>query len=214
MSLTIILIIITALISYQAVQNPSLYDKLVFQPYTIKRKGEWHRFLTHGFIHSRQNWTHLMVNMFVLYQVGENVESYFNAFFGQGIGRIALLFLYLSAIICSSIPSYLKHQDNPAYGAVGASGATSALIFAFALFQPWAWFIFPPLPAILMAVGYVFYSNYMSKQSRDNIGHDAHMYGAIYGLLCTLALAFALNPKVIEYIIQAFLAGPTPPPFF
>ena len=214
MSLTIILIVITALISYQAVQNPSLYEKLVFHPYTIKRQGEWHRFLTHGFIHSRQSWTHLMVNMFVLYQIGQAIEMYFGAFFGEAVGRIAFLFLYLSAIICSSIPSYIKHQDNPGYSAVGASGATSALVFAFILFQPWEWFIFPPLPGVLLGIGYVVYSNYMSKQNMDNIGHDAHMYGAIYGLLCTLALAFALNPEVIEYIRQAFMAGPTPPPFF
>lgn len=214
MSLTIILVVVTALISYQAVQNPALYEKLVFKPYTIKRTGEWHRFLTSGFIHSRQSWIHLMVNMYVLYQIGEMVEMYFGGSFGDATGRIAYFFLYISAIICSSIPSYIKHQDNPGYGAVGASGATSALVFAFILFQPWAWFIFPPLPGVLLGVGYVWYSSYMSKRNMDNIGHDAHMYGAIYGLLCTLALAFALNPKVIEYIRDAFLAGPTPPPFF
>ena len=214
MSLTIILIIITALISYYAVQDPSLYDKLVFKPYIVKRQGEWHRFLTSGFIHSRQGWTHLMVNMFVLYQIGQAIEMYFGVFFGQATGRIAFLFLYLTAIICSSIPSYIKHQDDPGYGAVGASGATSALVFAFILFQPWEWFIFPPLPGVLLGIGYVWYSNYMSKQNTDNIGHDAHMYGAIYGLLCTLALAFALNPEAIQYIREAFMAGPTPPPFF
>jgi len=200
MNLTFILIGITALISFQAKQNPSLYNKLVFHPFTIKRQGEWHRFLTHGFIHSRAGWTHLALNMFVLFQFGLFVEGKFIGLFGVSTGRLVFLFLYLSAIVFSSIPSYAKHQDNSSYGAVGASGATSALLFAYVLFKPWQMFDFPPLPGILLAVGYVVYSHYMSKQNMDNIGHDAHLYGAIYGLLCTLGLMFALRPSQLEII--------------
>lgn len=213
MSLTIIIIIITSLISYQAIQDPVLYQKLVFHPYTVKRNGEWHRFLTSGFIHSRQSWNHLLINMFVLFQIGDVVERYFLLFFGELWGRVAFLFLYFTAVICSSIPSYIKHQDNPSYGAVGASGATSALMFAFVLFRPWDWFVFPPLPGLLLAIGYIWYSDYMSKKNMDNIGHDAHKYGAIYGLLCTLALAFLLNTDMIVFVIEQVKIGPQLPNF-
>lgn len=214
MSITIILVVFTALISYQASQNPQMYNKLIFHPYTMKREGEWYRFLTSGFIHSRENFFHLIINMYVLYQIGEFVEAAFAQFFGGAVGRIAYLGMYLAGIVCSSIPSYLKHQDNPSYFALGASGATSAIVFSFILFRPWEWFIFPPLPGVFLALGYLWYSDYMGKKNMDNIGHDAHKFGAIFGVLCTFGLALALNPRVIELIIAMLLAGPVPPPFF
>lgn len=214
MSVTVILVVLTALISYQAAQNYTMYEKLLFRPYAMKRAGEWQRFLTHGFIHSRNGWTHLLVNMFVLYQIGEQVEGAFTDIFGGMKGKMLYLLLYLSAIVFSSVPSYLKHRDNPGYAAVGASGATSALVFAFILFAPWAWFIFPPLPGVFLAIGYLWYSNYMSKRNIDNIGHDAHMYGAIYGLLLTVTLIYYYKPQVLQAIWGNFLAGPVPPPFF
>lgn len=213
MSVTIILIIFTCLISYQAIQNGEMYSKLLFHPYSMKHRGEWYRFITHGFVHSNQNFAHLLVNMFVLYQIGEFIEFAFGRFFGTVTGRVAYVLLYLTAIIFSSVPSYLKHQDNPGYSAVGASGATSALVFSFILFRPWDWFIFPPLPGVFLALGYLWYSDYMSKRNLDNIGHDAHKYGAIYGLLATLAICFAFNPEVIDYILGQLLAGPKPPDF-
>ena len=213
MSVTIILIVLTSLISYQAFQDRVLYERLTFRPYTIKRNGEWYRFLTHGFIHSNQGWEHLLINMFVLYQIGRAIEYYFGELFGMPLGIILYVGLYLAAIIVSSIPSYFKHQDSPHYGAVGASGATSALVFAFILFDPWQWFIFPPLPGVLLAIAYVWYSRYKSQQNNDNIGHDAHLYGALFGLFATLAFVWFLQPAYLDGIINN-LMSPKGPGYF
>jgi membrane associated rhomboid family serine protease len=211
MSLTLILVIMTGLVSFQAFNNPELLYKLRFHPVSIKDQGQWYRFLSHGFVHA--SWEHLLINMFVLYQFGEFIEYMFNGLFGDGIGRIMYLVMYLSAIVIASIPSYFKNEHNTYYSAVGASGATSALVFAYILFQPWGWFIFPPLPAILFGVAFLWYSSYMEKRGMDNIGHNAHFWGAVYGVAFTVISAAVLNPDLIDMFIYQLLQGPTPPSF-
>lgn len=212
MSITLIIIIITGLVSYQAFNNAELKAKLLFHPYTIKRQGEWYRFLTHGFVHA--NMQHLLINMFVLWQLGEFIEAQFNQVFGPTQGMIIYIVLYLAAIIMSSLYSYGQHQNNPGYAAVGASGATSAVLFSFILFLPWEWFLFPPLPGILLGVAYLYYSSYMSKHGYDNIGHDAHFFGAIFGVLYTIGIALLFRPELLSFFIDQLLTGPKPPPFF
>ena len=211
MSLTLILVILTGLVSFQAFNSPEMQYKLRFHPVSVKNNGEWYRFLTHGFVHA--NWEHLLINMFVLWQFGEFIEYMFNGLFGPGIGRIMYLFLYLSAIVIASVPSYFRHENNSYYAAVGASGATSALVFAYILFQPWGWFLFPPLPAIIFGVAFLWYSSYMEKRGMDNIGHNAHFWGAVYGVAFTLISAAVLNPGLIDVFIAQLLQGPTAPSF-
>jgi membrane associated rhomboid family serine protease len=212
MSLTIVLVIMTGLISFQAFNNPAMREKLLFRPYFVKENGEWYRFVTHGFVHA--DWTHLLVNMFVLWQFGKVIESVFTSLiFGQTLGKIAFLALYLSAIIVAAVPSFIRHANAPYYGSLGASGATSALVFGYILFAPWNWFLFPPLPAIILGVVYLWYSSYMSKRGADNIAHDAHFWGAVYGLAFVLVSIVALNPTLLDYILSELLAGPKPPNF-
>ncbi len=187
-------------------------QKLIFHPYTVNQNKEYGRFLSHGFIHS--NMTHLIVNLIVLYQIGSIVETYYNSIFGPVMGPVAFVLLYLSSIIIASVPSYFQHQDNPAYAALGASGATSALVFAFILFDPWAWFLFPPLPALILGIAYLWYSNYMDKRGTDNIGHNAHFWGAVYGLVFTIIAIQAFQPTYMRFFWSKLMAGPTPPPFF
>jgi membrane associated rhomboid family serine protease len=125
MSLTLIIIILTGLISFQAFSNPAIQQQLIFHPHTISRTGQWYRFLSHGLIHA--NLQHLLINMFVLWQFGEVIElRVFLPLFGDLYGRLLYIFLYFSAIIVASVGTYVKHQNNPGYAAVGASGATSA----------------------------------------------------------------------------------------
>lgn len=214
MNLTLILVIMTGIISYQAFENTSMRNKLLFHPASVKEFGEYYRFLTHGFVHA--NWQHLLINLFVLYQFGEVIESIFASpkVFGPTFGRILYVLLYLTAIVLASIPSYFKHQDNQYYSALGASGATSALVFAYILFNPWGWFLFPPLPAILFGVAYLWYSSYMSKRGVDNIGHDAHFWGAVYGAAFTIGAVLVFRPSIVTNFINVLLAGPEPPPFF
>lgn len=212
MSITLILVAMTCLISYQAFNNPSMKQQLLFYPVAVKSEGQLFRFLSHGFVHA--NWTHLLVNMYVLYIFGEYIEFKFAGLFGEVGGRIAFLLFYLSAIIAASIPSYFRHQDDRSYRALGASGATSAMVFCYVLFNPWGWFLFPPLPAIIFGIAYLWYSSYMDKQGTDNIGHNAHFWGAVYGLVFLLVSMAVLQPGWISDILTQLLKGPTPPPFF
>ena len=212
MSLTLILVIMTAIISYQAFNNPAMRQKLIFNPAVVRERGEWYRFLTHGFIHA--NWMHLIVNMYVLWIFGEVIERFFvSAVFGRGLGYIMYLLLYLSAIVVAAIPAYIRHAGNFHYNALGASGATSALVFAYILLDPWQWFLFPPLPALLVGILYLWYSSYMDKRGGDNIAHDAHFWGAVYGLAFTVASAIIFRPELLQYFVDALMQGPSAPQF-
>ena len=200
-SITLILIIMTSLISFQATNNPAMMEKLIFRPASIKNGGEWYRFLTHGFIHSPRSWFHLIINMYVLYIFGEDIEFWFNDIFGSALGKLAYILFYLAAIIISSIPTYFRHQDNYAYAALGASGATSAIVMAFVIHHPWSWlllFFVIPIPAIVAGVLFLFYSSYMDKKGTDNIGHNAHLWGAIFGVVFVILSLAALRPDLLE----------------
>ena len=211
MSITVILVILTGVISFQAFSNISMQQQLLFHPVSIKERGQYYRFLTYGLVHG--GWGHLLINMYVLYIFGEYTEPLYHYLFGPAMGRIAYLLFYLSAIVISSVPSYFQHQDNTLYRAVGASGATSAMVFAFVLLNPWQWFLFPPLPAVIFGVGYLWYSSYMDKKGGDNIGHNAHFWGAVYGLFFTIASIMAMKPEMMNVILERLLAGPTGGPF-
>lgn len=211
-SLTLVLIILTCLISYQAFNNPEMKAKLLFRPVDI-RNGEYYRFFTSGLIHG--DFSHLLFNMWALYIFGELVENIFITYlFGPTIGRVAFLLFYFSAVAVASLPSYFRHQDNYAYSALGASGATSALSMIFIMFLPWEWFVFPPLPGILLAVGFLWYSSHMDKRGGDNIGHNAHLSGAIYGIGFIIVASLLLKPELLTYMLQQLLAGPQPFPGF
>jgi membrane associated rhomboid family serine protease len=205
-SITLIIVIMTGIISYQAFSNISMREKLILHPVSIKERGEYYRFLTHGFIHA--DFGHLLINMYVLYVFGEYVEQVFTApqIFGPTKGRIIFVVLYLGAIILSSIPSYFRHQTNNFYRALGASGGTSAIVFAFIIFDPWQWFLFPPLPGILMGVGYLIYSSYMDKRGGDNIGHNAHFWGAVFGFLFTIVMFQIYAPEMIDVFIERLMS--------
>lgn len=209
-SLTIILIGMTALISYQAFNNTGMKYKLAFHPASVKEFGQFYRFLTSGFVHA--DWQHLLFNMYVFYLFGDMLEQVFSQFmFDPTVGRLVFLFFYLSAIVVSDIPTYIKHQDNTAYSSLGASGATSALLTAYILFDPWGWFIFPPLPGVILMVGYLWYSSYMAKRGTDLIAHDAHLWGAVYGLVFMLVITALFSPQLMTYFIDQFLQGPRLP---
>lgn len=212
LSITLILVAMTALVSYQAFNNPSMQRKLLFHPASVREFGEWYRFLSSGFVHA--NWGHLLINMFVLYQFGEVLEYLFSKqIFEPMAGRLIFLFFYLSAIVVADVPTFFKHRDNHAYASLGASGATSAMVTAYVLFQPWGWFIFPPLPGILFAVAYLWYSSYMAKRGGDNIAHDAHLWGAVYGLVFMLGLAAFYKPSLLQFFIAQLMQGPSMPSF-
>ncbi len=190
----------TVVISLIAFERPNIFRRLQFSPMAVLQRNEWDRMIGHGFIHGGM--LHLAINMFVLWMFGVKVEAYYYSHFGKAMGAFLFVFLYLGGLIVASLPSLKKHAENPSYNAVGASGAIASVLFAFILFEPTATLIiFPipvPLPSFLVAILYVLYERYMEKRGGDNVAHDAHLWGAVYGVLFT-ALA---HPGSIPQLFQ------------
>jgi membrane associated rhomboid family serine protease len=189
MNITNIIILITAVISILAMNNEDLFSKFRFNAYDVKHSNQWYRFFTYGFLHA--GYVHLFINMLVLFSFGVIVESYFKIYFPGKSGFYYIL-LYIGGLILSIIPSFGKHKNDVFYNAVGASGAVSAVVFSSIILYPAGkifLFLIPvPIPAPVFGVLYVGYEYYMAKNSRDNIGHDAHLWGALFGLIFTIAL--------------------------
>lgn len=187
-SLTNFILILTAYISYRAFQNRDELEKWIFSPYLIKKNQEYYRFLSSGLIHA--NGMHLILNLFALYMFGNTVEMFFQVYFPNA-GRTLYLLLYFGGMIAADIVPYLRNENNPAYRSLGASGAVSAVVFSFILFAPLApmSFIFVPFvrfPAIVLGVLYLAYSYYASRNINDGIGHEAHLFGGLFGLAFTI----------------------------
>lgn len=202
MSVTLIIIAITCLISIPAFKNRRLFDQLKHHPYTEKREKEYYRWLTSGFLHGSE--MHLGINMFVLYQFGTTVEYRFQTMFGDTTGAVLFLVMYLLTIVLADTPTFFKHQDNPYYSAIGASGGVSGVLMSYVLLDPWAmlglYFVIP-MPAIIFAVLYLWYESWASKNAKDNIGHDAHFWGAIAGVVITLVF----NPSIYMSFVRTLL---------
>jgi len=199
-----VLVGITCVVYFITSSKPELINKFIFYPRLIDQTKQYYRFITHGFLHANQ--MHLFVNMIVLFSFGSALEHYFARQVGASQGVIYFLLLYFSALIVSSIPSYLKHRDDPSYRALGASGATAAVLFSCILFNPWAnllLFFVIPVPQIIFGVLYIGYEYYQSQKANDNIGHDAHLSGAIYGVVFTLVSM----PEVAGIFAQKLLGN-------
>lgn len=199
MSVTILIVVVTALISIQAFSKPGMLDKLKHHPYSEVRNGEWYRLLTSGFVHG--GWVHLLVNMFVLYMFGEYIEQAFVSLWGATFGRVLYLVMYLLAIVAGDLPTLIRQKDNPGYASIGASGAVSAVLFIYILLNPWEtlWlYAIIPIPAIIAGVGYLIYSSWASRNQQDRIDHLAHFYGALFGVVFVIVL----QPRLIGYFIE------------
>jgi membrane associated rhomboid family serine protease len=199
--ITLIIIGLTALISIPAMNNPELKMRSIFNAYAIKHNREWYRFVTHAFVHA--DWMHLLFNMYVLYIFGVKVERDYMDLF-ESKGHLFYILLYVGGVIMSSLYSYEKHKDDMYYNALGASGAVSAVLFAGILINPnmgiGMMFIPVFIPAWIFGPLYLLYSWYMAKRGTDNIGHDAHFWGAVYGVVFTLCLNHHLATEFIDKI--------------
>jgi membrane associated rhomboid family serine protease len=183
MNLYLIILIATVAVSVLSFNQRELYAKLLFSPYEIQRKNQWYRFFTYGFVHA--DFIHLFVNMWVLYIFGEAVEFSFLFLFAKK-GLLYFGLLYVGGLLFSTIYAYGKHRNNYLYSAVGASGAVSSVVFAYIMMNPLAdlrLFIIPfDIPAFVFGLLYLIYSWFMAHRGKDNIGHDAHLFGALYGI--------------------------------
>jgi membrane associated rhomboid family serine protease len=199
--MTILIIIATVAISMLAFSNREVMDKLLFSPYRTIHNKEWHRLITHGFVHA--DYVHLFVNMFVLYSFGSAVETIFKSLQYSGIIQSSILnfaLLYFGGIVIASLTTLKKHKDNFYYHSVGASGAVSAIVFTYIFFDPLQKLLFMfiiPIPAIVFGILYLAYSHYMSKKGGDYINHDAHFVGSVFGFIYPLLI----NPKLISIFL-------------
>ena len=200
-TVTLILITIISLTSVFAFYQPNIMAQMQFSAFQVYHRNQYYRLVTHAFIHA--NWEHLIVNMIVLLSFGNLVERYFRGYFGdQGVYYYLLLFF--GSVIFSSLWSLYKQKNNYYYNAVGASGAVSAVLFAAIFFDPWSsiyFFGILPIPGIIFGGLYLYYSWYMSRKNIDNIGHDAHFLGAVFGFCLPIIISPAL---FMEFIILLF----------
>ena len=197
--ITIIIIVVTAAVSVICFSQAGLFETLKFSAYDVWHRRQWHQLLTYGLVHG--GWGHLLFNMITLYCFGRIVEQYFGAVFGDK-GPVLYVVFYVTALIVSTIGDLIKFRDNPSYSAVGASGAVSAILFAAILFEPrmgiYIYLIPIPVPAYIFAPLYLVYCIIMARKNVDNIGHSAHFWGAVYGLLFPLLL----RPDIFTHFLN------------
>ncbi len=172
------IIVVTACISIYAMKRPEVLRKMMLSPYQVMHNNAYYRILTHGFVHA--DGMHLAINLFVLWEFGSVVEMEFGEEFP---------FLYFGAIIAASIPAIVKHKNNISYNSLGASGAVSAVLMAFIVAHPshtLLLFFVIPIPAILAGLLFFIFERSMQKRGGTGIAHDAHIYGAGFGLIYAL----------------------------
>ena len=200
--ITVIIIAITCIVSILCFNGTLNGNNLIFNAYQVWHRKEWYRMLTSGMIHS--GWGHLFFNMLTLYFFGRVVEQYFSAAFGGVLGTVLYVVLYVSALAISSLGDLVMYRNNWNYNALGASGAVSAVLFASILFAPkmgiYIYLIPIPVPGYIFAPLYLLYCWYMAKRNMDNIGHTAHFWGAVYGILFPIIC----KPDVLSFCLSQF----------
>lgn len=200
--ITPIIIAVTVAISILAFRSENLFERLQLNPYLVHHKSQLHRIITHGFLHA--DWIHLFVNMIVLYSFGSAVENRFDILESKGMisnATLHFLILYFIGMMISTSSTIKKYKDNYNYNAIGASGAVSAVVFAFIFFSPVNTLLLMgiiPIPAIIFGVLYLVYSQYMRKKSGGNVNHDAHFIGAVFGFIYPILL----EPSLVKYFFS------------
>lgn len=191
---TLIIIAITCLVSFIAFGNRKLMDALIFWPPAVTRGHDYSRFIGYGLVHA--DGRHLLFNMITLFFFGRAMEGFINAH----LGAYGFAFFYVLGLIVSILPAYLRHRDDDQYRSLGASGAVSAVLFAFILIQPWSTIIIfvLPVPAIVYAVLYLGYTIWMDRKDADRINHSAHLWGAAYGIVFLVVM----EPRVIGVFLD------------
>jgi membrane associated rhomboid family serine protease len=201
MEVTFGIVLFTVVASIVGFTNEELFSRLRFNAFDVKHSNQWYRFFSYGFLHA--NWVHLLVNMVVLFSFGKLVEHHLHGYFREKYILYYIL-LYMGGLLLSIIPAYGKHKNDVFYNAVGASGAVSSVIFACILIFPKnpinLFFIPIDIPAWIFGILYMAYEFYMSRRAKDNIGHDAHFWGAVYGVIFIIALKPSLAKAFLVQI--------------
>lgn len=194
---SLVIIAVTCIVSILGFNNAELVRQLILWPPAIARDKQYYRLISYGLVHADP--MHLFFNMFTLYFFGRAM----GALYTQYLGPLGFAIFYCGALIASILPTYWRNRGNSRYRSLGASGAVSATLFAFILLQPWATILVfvIPMPAILYAILYVVYEFYLERQGVDNINHNAHLWGAAYGVLFTIVM----EPRVLAIFLAQLL---------
>ncbi len=198
---TLAIIVANVVFSFIGFSSNSFMAKTIGWPYFEKNSRQYYRMITSGFLHA--DWTHLIFNMFTFFFFGQSLEIIFAR---QGLGgTVSYLLLYFLSLIASSLPGFFKHGDDQSYRSLGASGAVSAVVFGAIVFEPWtSIYLYGAikLSAMLYAVLYIIYCVYMGRRGGDNVNHDAHLWGAIFGVAFTITVVACMNPALFGYILE------------
>ena len=190
-----LILLFTVVTSIYAFNDNGLYGKFMLHPYSVSRRYKVYTLLTSGLIHA--DWMHLIFNMITFFSFGFPLE--------RAIGSWQFGLIYLLGLILSDIPTVIKHKNDMWYNSLGASGAVSAILFSAILLSPFSTMYILPIPfpiwAIVFGPLYLIYCVYASRQSRDNINHDAHFFGALTGLIFTVLLVPGVVPNFLSQLM-------------
>jgi membrane associated rhomboid family serine protease len=204
--ITYTLLAIIVIFSVYCFNDRKAMQKYLFHPYSIKRKGEHYRFLTHAFIHG--DYMHLAFNCLALYSFGQALENhFFPQLFGEKAGKIYYVLLFTGGIYAASLTEYFRNKNNPDYSSLGASGAISSILFCFIMLSPLSriMLFFIPIQgwlagALLLGVSYYLIRRKKTSSYTDNISHESHFWGAMFGMVFILVLKPALLKIFIAQI--------------
>ena len=189
-------IVIFSLIGFN---NRNFLEKYLFSPYWVKHDREYYRFVSHAFLHNDIG--HLIFNCITLFYFGRVFEDYLNVLYGPLIGKIIFWAFALMAMFASSSIAYFRHKDNPNYRSLGFSGVGCAILFATIILYPTmkvGLIILPIMaPAWVFGLLYLAFEIYSDRNRKSNIAHDAHISGAVFGIVFILITN-------IEQVIFAF----------
>lgn len=197
------IIIITVAVTIAGLRDDRLMSRLRLEPYQVAHRKQWYRVLTHIALHA--DWIHLTVNMLVLYSFGDTIILYFRYYLGSRSPQGLFLSFYLLAAVASSLHSLARRRDDPHYAAIGASGAISAVVFCAIFFDPYSLiylFGVVPVPGVVFAALYLAYSIRMARRGGDNIAHDAHLFGALFGLAYPIIINWRLAGVFIDKLLS------------
>ncbi|MGN6803217.1 MAG: rhomboid family intramembrane serine protease [Ginsengibacter sp.] len=190
MSVTIIIIAITVIVSLFAFSSLKVREDLIFYPAAITQQNQYYRFITYGFIHA--DLSHLFFNMYAFYLFGGVCEDFFINIFGNS-GKLLYVLMYFLALIVCVIPDFMKYHGNPNYRSLGASGAVSAVVFAYILFRPLQGIglLFIPIfiPGFLFGILFLIISYFLGRKGGTSVNHSAHIWGAIFGVVFLIIIS-------------------------
>jgi membrane associated rhomboid family serine protease len=184
--ITLLIIIVTVIFSIKGFSDHAFFGSNVFEVEKVLIFKQYKRIFTSGFIHI--NWLHLIFNMLALFLFSSAVEN--------TLGPVRFLLIYLTSLIGGNLLALLIHRNHGTYSALGASGAVNGIIFATIALFPYmriGFFLLPPIPAWIFGLLYVGFSMYGIRSKKENVGHEAHLGGALIGML----LAILMEPRVL-----------------